>query len=291
VNRNNHLFHVLITLLVVIGLLLISGTSDDTLTLAVMDVGQGQSIVICTPNGRVIVVDCGSTSGRNGARNAASVVRDYLKSMGKSRIDMVILSHPHDDHINGFAYLLHKVKTSQVLDTGIQTATPDYRQFMRIINATHPKYRIADKGTIAFLDDGVRLTVLHPVRGMNSPDLNESSMVMRIEYGKISFLIASDAGFLAECEMLYEKQPVRSTVLVVGHHGSELASSPEWLRAVNPDVAAISVGKRNSYGHPSKEVLLRLHSLKVKVYRTDSNGAILFSTNGSSLGVKTYRRK
>lgn len=288
-NRDNRLFHLLITLIVAIGLLLLSGTSDSTLTLAVMDVGQGQSIVICTPNGRVIVVDCGSTSSRNGGRNAANVVRDYLKSIGKSRIDMLILSHPHDDHINGFPYLLQKVKAKQVLDTGIKIDTPDCRQFWRTVNTTHPKYRIAAKGTVATLDEGVTLAVLHPVRGRMYPDLNENSMVMRINYGKVSFLIASDVGFFAECEMLCQELPVRSTVLVVGHHGSEMASSPEWLRAVHPDIAAISVGRRNSYGHPSKEVLLRLDSLKVKVYRTDSNGAILFNTNGSSLGVKTYR--
>ena len=290
-NRDNRLFHLLITLIVIIGILLLSGISDDTLTLAVMDVGQGQSIVIRTPNGRTIVVDCGSTSSRNGGRNAASVVSNYLKSMGESRIDMAILSHPHDDHINGFPYLLQKVKAKQVLDIGKKIDTPDYRQYVRIIKSTNSKYRIATKGTIATLDDGVTLAVLHPVRGMNYPDLNENSMVIRIQYGKVSFLIASDTGYLAECEMLCQKMPVRSTVLVVGHHGSELASSPEWLRAVHPDIAVISVGRGNSYGHPSKEVLLRLDSLKVKVYRTDSNGAVVFKTNGSSLGVKTYRRK
>jgi len=290
VHKNRYLLYFLTALLVVVGLLLFRGPSSNSLTFAVMDVGQGQSIVISTPGGKTIVVDCGSTTGRNGGRNAASVVGGYLKSMGKNRIDMVVLSHPHDDHVNGFPYLLQKVKTRQALDIGVPVASPDYRRFLKIIKRTHAKYRIAVRGTIAVLDHGVTLTILHPDRGRQYPDLNENSMVMRLNYGKMSFLIASDAGFSSECEMLSAGLPVQSTVLVIGHHGSEMASSPEWLEAVKPVVAAISVGRRNSYGHPSKEVLVRLQQLKVKVYRTDRDGAVVFNTNGSSLGVKTYRR-
>jgi competence protein ComEC len=289
VPKNKHIIPVLILLVVIFGLSLFGGGSGSTLTFAVMDVGQGQCIVILTPNGRTIVVDCGSTSGRNGGRNSANIAIGYLKSMGINRIDMAVISHPHDDHINGFPYLLSKIHAKQVLDIGIPVASEDYRKVLRIIKATGTKYRIASKGSLAYLDDGLCLTVLSPNRSINYPDLNENSMVMRLKYGDISFLIASDAGFAAECEMTSENLPLRSKVLVVGHHGSELATSESWLRAVSPGVAAISVGRRNTYGHPSKEVLLLLKRLKVKVYRTDISGAVVFSTDGSSLRVKTYR--
>lgn len=286
--KNRHLISLLVLSIMVVGLSLLGGVGSSTLSVAVLDVGQGQCIVICTPNGRIIVVDCGSTDSRNGGRNASIIARNYLKSMGKSRIDIVVLSHPHDDHLNGLPDLLKKMPAKQVLDIGVPVASPDYNRLAEIINNTRPRYRVVSRDTSALIDKGVCLTVLHPEHIRNYPDLNENSMVMRFKYGKISFLIASDAGFLAECEMLSARLLVNSTVLVVGHHGSEMASSSEWLRAVSPEVAVISVGRRNTYGHPSKEVLLQLQRLKVKVYRTDKNGAVVFNTDGASLRVKTY---
>lgn len=266
----------------------LSGGRDLTVTF--LDVGEGACTVIRTPSGRTIVVDCGTSSWRRSETVGEKLVAPYLRSLGVGRIDVAVLTHPHADHVSGYARLLDVEPAAVVLDIGAKHASPHYKAFLRSVGHCGAAYRTARRGQVIDTRDGVKLRVLSPDPAEPAADLNDSSTVLRVTYGRTAFLLAADVGEETERSILAGGEAVASQVLQVGHHGSESSTSPEWLAAVKPSLAVISCGRHNEYGHPSRETTDRLNAFGVKTYRTDTNGAVQFSTDGRAISVRTFRR-
>ncbi len=259
--------------------------AGHTLSLTVMDVGEGLCIVMRSPNGKTLVMDCGTNSWRNNDSVGESLVLPYLKKMGVRQIDVAVISHPHEDHISGFEGLLQNCPAKLVIDTKSNEHSPTYNHLIKEIRKSGAKYRIAQRGQTIVFDDGVTIQVLNPPIDESGQNLNEESIVLRIIYGKTAFLLASDIGSLSESEILNENLPVRAQVLQVGHHGSRESTSYRWLEAVKPNAAVISCGRNNTYGHPSQETLERLTDSGARIYRTDKNGAVSFYSDGETIKV------
>lgn len=257
-------------------------------SLVFLDVGEGMCAVVRTPSGKTMVVDCGTSSWRYSERVGEKLVASYLHSLGIRKIDIAVLTHPHADHISGYPSLLKIVPARHVLDIGAKHSSPYYRDFLKTIRDTKAIYHIARRGQVIDMGDGVKAQVLNPDPLQNYTDLNNRSIVLRVVYREVAFMITGDAGEQAEHAMISTEMPLQSQVLQVGHHGAEDANSPEWLSAVNPAVAVISCGRNNEYGHPSREVISCLQSRGVRVYRTDMHGAVAFTTDGTAITVRYF---
>ncbi len=261
-----------------------------TLTVTFLDVGEGLSVVALTPSGKAIVIDCGTSSWRKPEDVGEKVTAAYLQTLGVDEIDLAILSHPHSDHVSGFAGLLKRKKPHVVLDLGLPPHSRQYRAFLSAAKRAHATYRVARRGQTISMGDGVFVHVLAPDPGHAGLGLNDRCIVLRLTFGQTAVLIAADAGEELEKIILSSHSRVRSQALLVGHHGSALGTSPAWLAAVRPSVAVISCGRRNEYGHPSREVLSRLSAFGARIYRTDRNGAVSITTDGQRLKVRCYRK-
>lgn len=259
--------------------------SRDTLSLTFLDVGEGLCAVMRTPSGRTMVVDCGTSSWRDEDSIGEKVAAPYLQSLGVDTIDVAVLTHPHSDHVSGYAGLLEAKPAKLVLDLGVQYPSPYYKRFLRVVEASGAKYRRARRGQKLDMGDGVLVQVLSPNPVQTYTDLNNRSIVLRITYRKAAFVLAADAEAPAEQPMLESGGPLQAQVLQVGHHGSKGSSSQEWLDAVRPQIAVISCGRRNEYGHPSRSTLRRLTAFGARVYRTDRNGAVQITTDGTKIRV------
>ncbi|MCL5104466.1 MAG: MBL fold metallo-hydrolase [Armatimonadetes bacterium] len=286
--RDRRLQVILAALLITAGIWVYALVSrPKLLSVTVMDVGEGLSVVVRSPSGRTLVMDCGTCSWRDNESVGESVVVPYLKSQGVDHIDVAVLSHPHADHVSGYAGLIRAVPARLVLDIGTRSRSPLYRRFLATTKRVRARYRIARRGQNIDLGDGVRALVLSPKPGKLYSDLNERSIVLRITYKRASFLLEGDAGEETEREMIESRMPVRAQVLQVGHHGSADSSSSKWLAAVRPAIAVISCGRRNNYGHPSRKTLSRLASTGARIYRTDRNGAVCLTSDGESITARS----
>ncbi len=268
-------------LLTVLLLAILYAPSAGVLEVHMIDVGQGEAILLKTPAGRGVLIDAGQGgAGEVGKR----VVLPYLKHQGVYKLDYLILSHEHDDHAGGAPAIVEGIKVEQLLlPSG--PATPPVMQAIRL--SDRPPIFLRQGQRLKM--DGVDVEILAAGDFENGTG-NEGSAVLRIQYGKQSFLFTGDLEGKSEAALVKEKgELLKSTVLKVGHHGAAKATSEEFLALVQPICAAISVGAGNSYGHPHPEALRRLQKAGVSVYRTDVSGAIVFSTDGENLSVKTWR--
>jgi competence protein ComEC len=275
---------VLVSLLIVAALvwLAVIATPDKKLKVDFLDVGQGDAIYIQTPSGQQILVDGGADP-----EEICLALGDELPYWDKS-LDLVVLTHPDDDHIMGLVEVLLRYEVGQVLEPGLDCGTPAYEEWLRLIDENDIKRTIAEAGQQMDLGDGIRIDVFHPqeelMEGTES-DTNNNSVVLRLVWDDVSFLLTGDICEEAEREMLYRGYELDSSVLKVAHHGSDTSTSSHFLAAVDPDVAVISVGEDNAFGHPGDETLARLDG--VVVYRTDEDGIITFTSDGERLWVET----
>lgn len=217
------------------------------------------------------------------------VVEPFLRREGVNKIDLVVLTHPHEDHVQGLVSVVRDFRVGMVLDPGIPQGSKAYQEFLETVQRRRVPYRRATRGQEIDFGDGVHARVLNPgtIRLVGTEDdTNNNSVVLRITYGKSAILLTGDAGAEAETDIMASGASLGSDVLKVCHHGSLTGTSDEWLDAVKPRIAVISVGK-NSFGHPSKEVVQRLAGRGIKVYRTDRDGAITVSFSAQNLSVKT----
>lgn len=259
----------------------------DELIVSAVDVGQGDAVVLRLPHGRCILFDTGGT--RDGEFDIGEkVLVPYLRHYGIHEVEAIFLTHAHADHAAGAGAVLKNmpVKAVYTADEGREA----YRSSMRLaasdplLNKLHPV-----RENEVFEMDGVRIEVVYapqvPAREVTG---NEASNVYKVTYGRASFLITGDLTMENEKVLLGENKDTHSTVLKVGHHGSDSSSSNEFLQAVSPVYAVISVGADNSFGHPKPSVLKRLQEQGAKILRTDREGEISFHTDGKSLRVETY---
>jgi competence protein ComEC len=260
------------------------------LRITVLDVGQADAIVIETPSRHAILVDAGgrlergpqgedSTAERVGER----IVVPFLIRRGIHQLDALIISHPHGDHVAGCAPVLRKLRVAEIADSGQTYGGHAYHDCLDTAAADHVPIVYPRAGDVWRTNDGVTLTFIGPslpfIGGKNA--INDNSIAFILQYKDLRMLFTGDAGIAAEQRFLAEGIDLQADVLKVGHHGSAYSSSPEFIAAVHPRYAIISVGRHNMFGHPALSTLERLQALGARIYRTDNSGAISAASNGS----------
>jgi beta-lactamase superfamily II metal-dependent hydrolase len=251
----------------------------QNLRVTFIDVGQGDSCLIQTPGGKNIIIDGGYPGqGRK--------VISLLKRKGIRRIDCVVATHPDMDHIGGLIAVLDKFEIGEVLDIGHPHTTRTYEDFLKTIEEKNINYRIMRREDALDWGEKVSVQVLNPPKELHGSK-NEDSIVLRLVYGKISFLFTGDIGRQAEEDLVntYHKN-LRTTILKCPHHGSRYSSTFRFLEEVRPEVVVISAGRDNPYGHPKEEVLDRYREVGTKIYRTDIDGNIIVTSDGRSYQVR-----
>lgn len=264
--------------------------SGDELQIHVLNVGQGDSILIIAPGGKSVLVDAGQPG-------SGKVVLDAMKRYGINRIDLMIATHAHADHIGGADEVMRRTKVSTVLDSRVPNTTKSYEDFLEEIEKSGAKYVAAAPGQKFDLGGGAELTVLAPLQpfftlnqlrsGANEPNAN--SVVARLDYGDFSILLTGDAEAETEERLMKAGANIKTKVLKVGHHGSRYASSEKFLRQGGFEAAIISDGAENRYGHPNQDALNRFRQLGTKLYRTDLQGEITIVSRGSGYEIKPER--
>ena len=264
-----------------------NGPTSD-LRLDFLDVGQGDATVIRTPHGHAILIDAGP---RFGGRDAGrSVVAPFLVRGGIDRLDAVILSHAHLDHFGGIPAVLDRVPSGLLLEPGEVVPDPAYLGMLDAAaedGAGWASLRVGDTLRV----DGVEFVVLHPDTAWAEwgLDLNEDSAVLLVRWGRFRALLSGDAGIAAEGRMRGHAGHV--DLLKVGHHGSRGASGAAWLKELAPEVAVVSVGAGNRYGHPTPEALQRLRNAGASVWRTDRDGAVAVAVDSVTMEVRGAGRR
>jgi competence protein ComEC len=263
---------------------------DGKLTITMLDVGQGDGIVIRTPRGHTILIDSGGRLERGAAVDGKSpaeiagerIVLGYLQREGIHSVDLLVITHPHGDHAGGCAPIVRALRVAAIADSGQHYGGRAYVDCQAAAHEAAVPVRVVRAGTRWGTDDGVVLDVLAPSEPLladTGDDVNENSIVLRLSYAlrggrTYRVLLTGDAGEGSEARLLARPADLRADLLKVGHHGSRWATTADFLAAVRPRIALISVGRHNSFGHPSPETLARLNAAGVTVYRTDRCGAI-----------------
>lgn len=267
------------------------------LELTVLDVGQGDSLFLAFPSGLTMLVDAGGELGsfhsggmRSGIDIGEDVVSPYLWSRGIKKIDVIALTHAHEDHLGGLPAVLQNFRVRE-LWIGRDVQTAEYRHVLAVARE-RGVHIVHKKQGDSFTLDGISGNVLWP-DNLNEGQTakNDDSLVMRLTDGSQSLLLSGDIERPSERTLLAENQIVRVNFLKVPHHGSKTSTTEPFLDAVHPAFAAISVGRDNSFGHPSPEVVERLGAAGVRIYRTDRDGAITATTDGHRLHVTAFLRQ
>ncbi|MEY2369986.1 MBL fold metallo-hydrolase [Lysinibacillus capsici] len=255
-----------------------------------IDVGQGDSILIESPSGKTMLID-------GGVKGAGQQIVSYLNELGINKLDIVVATHPDADHIGGLIPVLDNMTTEQFYDSGKVHTSQTFEEMLTQIDEKNIPYHVPKIGDDIEFDKDVNVKVLNA--NDQATDNNDASIVLKMTYGNVSFLLTGDAGVALEKEML--QYDVKATVLKAGHHGSNTSSSDEFVQAVKPEVAILSYGEDNKYGHPHAEVMDRLQAIGSKIYATADLGTITVSTDGvnytvngketSSVGTGNIRSK
>lgn len=259
----------------------VDNPKPNKLAVNVMDVGQGDAVLIRTPE-QITLIDTGDMPARD-------KLVAYLKGQGISAIDNLIITHPHADHIGGAVIILEHFTVKHVYDSGQPTTTSLYRNYLSLIQKKKIPFSVLTAGGQIDIGNGGLLKVFFPdtpfISGSES-DLNNNSIVIRLVYGDFSMLLTGDAEQEAEGRMLKKfAGELKSQVLKSGHHGSRSSSSLPFLEVVKPEVAIISDGVNNDYHHPHPSTLKKYDKLKIKVYRTDTDGTVTVDSDGKTYNI------
>jgi len=236
-----------------------------------IDVGQGDSILIKTRN-KAVLIDAGE-------QDKGDEVVLYLQEQGVAALDLVISTHPHSDHIGGLPLVLRTLPVARIIDSAVPHSSQIYLDYLTLIEQQGIAFEQPDNQSIDLGGD-VRLEILGPVKQYR--DLNNSSVVARLVAGKTSVLFTGDMEQAAETDLL-DRWDLQATILKVGHHGSDTSSGSEFLQEVDPELAVISVGAQNSYGHPDEATLSRLSAAEVA--RTDQAGTIVLAIDNDGYSL------
>lgn len=265
--------------------------SEPRLRLTVLDVGQGDGMVLELPDRRTMVVDAGGRFDEAydvGER----VMIPFLWHRWVRRIDVLVLSHPHPDHLNGLRAVLQTFPVGEVWDGGWPVRSPRYLWFLEELRERRIPQRVVEAGWDWDGGGGLQVAVLHPMRPFLSgskrghySDVNSNSIVLRLRYGETVLLLTGDIEEEAERVLLDRLVPLRAAVLKVPHHGGRTSSSDAFLTAVAPRYAFVSAGARNRFRHPHAETLARYRNRGIRLWRTDGDGAVMAETNGRDLAV------
>ena len=248
-------------------------TPKGKLTVHYIDVGQGASQLIQTPSGKTMLIDGGNNDDEQR-------MVSYLKKQGISKVDVLIGTHPDADHVGGLDAVVDAFDIGKIYMPKVSSNTKTFESLLTSIQNKGLKVTTAKAGVTIDLDDQLDVTMVAPVKSYD--DKNEMSAVVKLTFNKNSFLFTGDAESGSESDMINSGTNLKSDVLLVGHHGSNSSTSQAFLNAVNPTYAVIQVGD-NSYGHPTDNILKRLHNKNVKIYRNDLQGTIVFTSDGTNI--------
>lgn len=258
------------------------GTADTSVHF--IDCGQGDSILIIS-EGETALIDTST-------KEESEKVVDYLKKKGLEKLDHLILSHPHADHMGGAEVILESFEVDEIHmgrpTKGAEPTTALYINFLKKVQALGKKIDTTEAGDKMEIG-AFSVMVLGPVEPYR--EMNNQSLVLRLEYDEVSFIFTGDQEIDAEKDLLesVEFSELDATVLKIGHHGSESSTGDAFLNAVSPQYAIISCGKDNSYGHPDEEIIERLNQNNIKYWRTDHNGSVVMTTDGKGLKIESEK--
>ena len=257
------------------------------LEIVFIDVGEGDSTFIRSASGKTVLIDGGGIINSQNTQNniGDTTVIPFLLDYGISKLDLVIATHGHEDHIQGLLPVLQELDVSDFVIPDISRKT-EFEQLIDISTKRGIKVDSCQKGDTIKLDNETYFDILHPPLNykVTQTALNNSSLVLKLHYKKVSILFVGDIENEVENILLKENADLGADILKIAHHGSNFSTSTDFLKKVDPLIAIISVGK-NTFGHPTEGVLERLKAEKVQVYRTDESGAIIVKSNGEKLRI------
>jgi beta-lactamase superfamily II metal-dependent hydrolase len=252
-----------------------------------VSVGQGDAALVTGPTGKTVMIDGGPTE-------AGATLTALLRARRAKGIDLILLTHRHEDHLGGIAAVVRAFPVRLFMDAPFPHASQAYEQLLETLQDRHVMVLNATRGRTIDLGGGAMLTLLTPpdppIKRSRS-DVNANSVVVRIDYGTTGVLLAADAEPQTEKWLLASDARLPAQVLKVAHHGGRYSSTPRFLSAVAPKAAVISVGVVNEYGHPTPETLARLEQQHARVYRTDRDGTVTLETDGARIEVTTANGK
>jgi len=289
ISKNNKIFYYLLSALLLAVILIwlsvfqfspasiFRAGKQPELKVDFFDVGQGNAVFIEAPNKNQVLIDGGPGS-------------QILNKLGSEmpffdrNIDIVVLTHPDADHLNGLIDVLQKYDVGEVIDPCINDSTAAYQEWLRLIEEKKIKRLCAQAGQKIKLAENTEMDILYPLKslvGMSFKNTNDSSIVAKLKNGENSIILTGDAEEKTEYQLINSGTDVRAQILQVGHHGSKSSTSEEFLKAINPETAIIQVGLKNRYGHPHQQTLDRLKNIGAKIFRTDLDGDIGFLCDAS----------
>ena len=250
--------------------------SNHNLRFHFIDVGQGDSSLIITPKGNTILIDAGDEA------HAKKVV-SYIREQGIEKLDLVIATHPDADHIGGMDKVIKNFDIDVFAMPDVSAKTNQYKQIQRELKAKKMRATRLYQGDEVQIDDDIDFEILSPVKGKKYDDTNEYSIVAKIVYKDTSFILMGDATMENEVDIINNVPDIDIDVLKLGHHGSSTSSSDYFITKTSPNIAIISCGKNNKYGHPHQEVMRVLKKHGVTPYRTDEMGDIVITSDGKEI--------
>ena len=257
----------------------VSSLDNPYIEVHFLDVGQGDSIFIEINNYKTMLIDASTSSYGN-------FIIDYINSLGYDRIDYLIATHPHADHIGSMQDIVLEYDIGDIYMPKVSTNTKTYENLLTAIDDKNLTIKKAYKGVKIIDEDELDVSILSPTKD-EYDNLNNYSAVLKLTYKNVSYLFMGDSEEEVEENILDD---VKADVIKIAHHGSNSSSSLEFLKKVSPTYAVISVGEDNSYNHPHKEVLDRLEEIGSTVYRTDLDGNIIISTDGNKIMIDKEKK-
>lgn len=262
-----------------------SAKGGSQLTVRMLDIGQGDAFLL-EKDGKFVMIDTGDIEHRD---QIVALLHKYkVKEISK-----IIITHPHADHLGGMNAIFKNFKVDAIYDDGMPAGTGSYKNYLKQIKEKKIPYHVLKAGDEVDFFNGVKFNVLGPVKVIKdqkgNSDFNNNSIVGRLTYGSFSMMFTGDAEQEEEKTILGKGGTLKSDVLKVGHHGSRTSTSPAFLKAVSPKNAFISCGQGNDYGHPHKVTIDKLEKAKVQIYRTDRNGTVTLTSDGSSYRIEKER--
>ena len=272
------------------------GSPDNgKLSLTFFSIGQGESILINFPDGKNMLVDGGGSPGENVWDVGERLLAPALWKMGIDRLDYLVLTHPHPDHIQGLNYVAANFKIGEFWEGGAYTECEEYRKLMGVLNRRKIPVRLINAASAPIEISGTRIEPLAPFAGdvkatpVDFYEMNDESLVFRLKAGEFSVLLTGDIGSDIEDRLVAHPDLLRCTILKVPHHGSRHSSSMSFLRAASPRIAVLSAGYGNSFHLPAQETLARMQMLGIRLYRTDLDGTVQAVCDGARENAVTIR--
>ncbi|MCI6277954.1 MAG: MBL fold metallo-hydrolase [Clostridium sp.] len=283
--RNKILKKIILILVVILSLSLAACSSESSskkapvstgaeLKVHFIDVGQGDSILVQFQD-KNLLIDAGT-------RSSSDDLLKYLKGLNLTKLDYVVATHPHEDHIGGMPGIIKNFDIGEFYAPKKQATTKIFQTMVEDLKKKNHKINVAKAGVTLDMGSDISVEMIAP-NSSEYEDINDYSAVIKLTYKDNSFLFTGDAEKLSEKEILQKKYDVKADVLKLGHHGSSTSSSKEFLDKVSPKIALASLGKDNDYGHPHTEITKAMNDRKITFYRTDELGTIVLKSDGKNI--------